>query len=181
MKHSVDLTNYVPEATLARVTAEQNIEFVRSSLINELSNSRYDDNEVTKALYWAISKVPNLFAAYEETTLSKGLNTDPTQWTEEYYFLHSSYIDFNFSQERFEHLIAVRNELRRQGVKGFQRIIVEKPKSRQDSSAGQSASPKQSSSQTNPPENEQKKRPLPLIIGGALAALAAIIFSLIKG
>ncbi|EMM0378553.1 hypothetical protein RI820_000921 [Pluralibacter gergoviae] len=181
MKHSVDLSYYVPEATLARVASEKNIELVRSSLINELSNSRYDDEEVTKALCWVTSKVPNLFAAYEETTLAKGLNADSSQWTSDYYHRHASYIDFNFSLERFEHLIAVRNELRRQGVKGFQRIIVEKPQSRQNSSAGQSASPKPSSSRTNAPESEQKKMPLPLIIGGALAALAAIIFSLIKG
>jgi len=64
-------------------------------------------------------QTPALISAYEPDTGKNALDPDQISWNAEYFSRHILLAEHNFARERIEHLLAVREYLRKQGVKGF--------------------------------------------------------------
>lgn len=175
---TMNMQGYRPGATLAKMVEHGTTSQARSALINELEDNRLDDAEIGRAVAWAQARVADLFVGYEVNTLAGKMNNDPAQWDADYYDLQTSYLNSNFAEVRFEHLITVRNSLRRRGVKGFERIII-KPKAQpqpQSQQAPTAPHPRHDFSST--PSQPGFLR-IALMAGGALAVLAALVISLL--
>lgn len=174
MHTQANTTSYVPGENLAKMVQQGNPSLVRSALINELENNRLEETEISRALEWAAAKIADVFVPYEEHSLAGKMNQVPASWDADYYDLQTSYINSNFSRQRFEHLITVRNTLRQRGVKGFERIVIKKPQSQPSQMAASLASARPVDTASQPGFLR-----FALMAGGALAVLAALVISLL--
>ncbi|MBA0217820.1 hypothetical protein H4F33_17425 [Pectobacterium brasiliense] len=180
MTNNNGIGDYTPGDNLADMVLNRTTSLARSALINELEDNRLTIDEVTQAVRWTHERVPDLFIDYEENALAGKMILDPAQWDAEYYYLQTSYINVNFAESRFKHLIEVRNMLRQRGVKGFERIVITRrqPQSRpqqHDQSGYRTAS----SSTTTASSVQPGFLRVALLAGGALALLAALVISLL--
>lgn len=172
--NTMNMQSYIPGVNLAKMTEQGTTSQARSALINELEDNRLEDAEIVRAVAWTQVRIPDLFVDYEEHSLAGKMIGDPALWGADYYDLQTSYINSNFAKARFEHLIMVRNTLRQRGVKGFERIIITKPKPQPHS---QPSTPPYSDS--SPTSSQPDFLRIALMAGGALAVLAALIISLL--
>ncbi|WP_237140981.1 hypothetical protein [Pseudomonas putida] len=76
---------------------------------------------------------PELMVTFEPGTEKNALAQDVVNWSAEYFSRHILLAEHNFSRERIEHLLAVREHLRKIGVKGFVPTVI--PSLPQSSSA----------------------------------------------
>lgn len=176
--HTMNMQDYLPGENLVKMVENGTASQARSALINELEDNRLDDHEINNAVAWAQARVADLFVDYEENTLAGKMNNDPAQWDEDYYYLQTSYINVNFAKVRFEHLITVRNALRLQGVKGFERIII-KPKAQPQSQSQRVQGAARPRSDSFDASSQPGLLRIALMAGGALAVLAALVISLL--
>lgn len=102
---------YTPDTTLQTALRTQDLTLAREMLQVILDDNSAPDNDVQYAFDWAVSQNPFLLEPFD--TNFDPLNVDPIQWTTEYYFRQKVWTSKNFSRERFEHLIVVRNHFRR--------------------------------------------------------------------
>lgn len=178
MKTAAYSADFTPGENLAKMVQQGTVSLVRSALINELENNRLEDAEIERAVAWTLARINDLFVGYEENALAGQMINDPAQWGADYYDLQTSYVNSNFSAARFEHLITVRNALRQRGVKGFERIIINKVAPQpQSSSRPQSLSRPHADASSAPARSGFLR--VALMAGGALAVLAALVISLL--
>jgi hypothetical protein len=107
-------TSYTPSINLRKFVEEGDVSTLQTALIVELENSRLDARDLRNAMAWTKARVPGLFEPYAEKAFARGFEHDRTQWTQEYYGKQVVFLDTNFSEERFLHLIDVREHLRQQ-------------------------------------------------------------------
>jgi len=107
-------TTYIPSANLRKFVEEGDVPTLQMALIVELENSRLDARALRSAIAWAKARVPGLFEPFSEKTFTRGLDRDRAQWTQEYYGTQVVFLDTNFSEQRFQHVIEVREYLRQQ-------------------------------------------------------------------
>lgn len=140
-----------------------------------------------KAVDWAESKAPHVFQSYEASALKKAISTNKNDWDTDYFDIQTEYLSRNFAKERYLHLIEVRQYLRDKGVEGF----VPLPQKKTFSST-ETAQPKQAGSEVSKPGSAPHSTPdsypnstssalrTALMIGGAIAALLVLVFSITR-
>jgi len=140
-----------------------------------------------KVVNWAESKSPNIFQNYETSALKKAISTNKNDWDTDYFDIQTECLSRNFSKERYLHLIEVRQYLRDKGVEGFvplaQKKTVSTTKTEQPKQAGQEASKSGSTPQSMPnsdPHAMSSALRTALMIGGAIAALLVLVFSITR-
>lgn len=192
-------SNYEPSSNLRKFVQEGELLTIRTALRMELDDNRLTSADLRAALAWAAKQVPALLEAYSEKSFARAMESDQKLWTSEYYELQVVYLKTNYAQERFLHLIEVRDLLRHQGVDGFAPV---QPKPRASASAsakanaGQAApashrpQPQNSRShqahqghQSQPRAADNDRNPVfkaALLVGGALAALVVFLVALVK-
>lgn len=173
--------DYTPGESLVASLKTQTTGLLRSALINELEDNRLADTDISQAVSWTLARAPDLFVAYEEHSMAGKIINYPAQWDADYYYLQTSYLNANFAQSRFEHLIEVRNALRKRGIKGFERITIAKqqPQPQPQSQAYSTADSRTLPPRTPAPVPQPGFLRVALMAGGALAILAALVISLL--
>lgn len=183
--HNIPL-NYEPTAQLKKFVAAGDLLTIRTTLHMELNNNSLNSEDLRGALIWTKARVPDLFDAYSEKAFAHGMESNRKLWDSQYYDKQIVYLKTNFSEERFLHLIEIRELLRQQGVEGFTPVP---PKPR--TSTRQASSPVYSEQARNGQSHSSKTSPsqpshhpvikTALIVGGAVAALAILLITLING
>ena len=182
-----DISGFTPSNSLRAFVEEGVLSTVRASLRMEMIDRRMESHVVRQALVWAKTRVPNLCEVYVENAFSREMDQDRSHWNKEYFFTQEVYLSTVFSEERFLHMVDVREHLSQQGVEGFVVVAAQTSKTKSNPSSGStSSSTHTSSSQREQPETSSGDPEQPFVfkvalwIGGAIAALAALILSLRK-
>nr|WP_019367514.1 hypothetical protein [Pseudomonas luteola] len=178
-------SNYIPSDSLQKFVAEGDLLTIRTALRMELNDNSLNSTDLRAALAWTKSKVAELLDAYSEKSFARGMESDRKLWTSQYYDLQLVYLKANFAEERFLHLVEVRNHLRQQGVEGFA-AVPPRPRAGTHASSvapvqarSQSKQSESSSPHTSPPERNPVFKAA-LLIGGALAALVVLLIAIGK-
>ncbi|WP_294739093.1 hypothetical protein [uncultured Pseudomonas sp.] len=173
---------YTPSNNLKVFVEEGDLLTIRTALHMELNDNRHESSTLRAALEWVKARQPDLCETYGEKAFARATDSDQSKWTSDYYSEQEVYLDSNFCEERFLHLIEVRERLRQQGVKGF---VAQKPTAAANPSSQLS---------TRAPDHQQQRSSsvegragglnpvlkMALMVGGALAALVVLIVSLAK-
>ena len=178
---------YAPSRNLRKFVEEGDLTTVRTALTVELEDERTDARELRAALAWTKGQVPGLCEPYSEKGFARAIEHDRQQWTTDYYNKQTVYLDTNFSEERFLHLIEVRDRLKQKdAAKAAPTAAKPAPAAAPrpaSSSTGAHARPGQQGSRQAPPTGRGGLSPTmlaALLVGGALAALVVLILALRK-
>lgn len=156
---------YSPEPWLQTYIDKKDIVSLPYALLTVLSRNDLPDEVALNTARWCKEQLPEVFQVTDENVPFP--KEDKSKWTSDYYFRHTTYAESNFSMERFEYLVEIRNELRKQGHELFKRV--------EKSIAGNSDPNRMS-------EGERRKKPgLPtgVILLGALVVLVLILFMIV--
>ncbi|MFB9868776.1 hypothetical protein [Vreelandella sulfidaeris] len=177
--------HYSPSDNLKKFVNEGELHTIRAALVMELHDNNQTSDDLRAAIDWTKSQAPELFKAYTLKAFARETDVDQTQWSSEYYKKQVVYLEHNFSERRFLHIIDVRERLRQQGVEGFTPLPL-KPRtstcqtSPPSSSAFRSFQPHPDRAPPHQPEHNPILKKA-LIVGGAIAALAILLITLING
>lgn len=171
---------------------ESSFETIESNLLKAqiaLRFGLYDISRDTKylkdAVKWAESKSNKIFTNYQVGTFHKAISNNPQEWNSDYFDIQTEYLSTNFSKERYLHLIEVRQYLRDKGVEGFVPMPQKNPHTTNTPQKNKQVESKTSKPES-PPQSTYDSRSGPmsgalraaLMVGGAIAALLAIVFSM---
>jgi hypothetical protein len=179
--------DYSPSNNLRMFVEEGNIFTIRAALRMAMIDRRMENHDVRQALVWVKTRVPNLCEVYVEKAFSREMDQDRSHWNTEYFFTQEEYLETVFSEERFMHMVDVREHLRQQGVEGFTAITghalktkLNPPSESASSSAGASSFQREHSDEPSTDQDQPFVFKVALWIGGAIAALVTLILSLRK-
>ncbi|WP_208625385.1 hypothetical protein [Salinicola salarius] len=167
-------SHYIPSDNLQKFVKEGELNTIRAALMMELHDNSQTSADLRNAIDWTKKKVPELFKVYTQKAFARKIDTDKSQWSSDYYNKQVVYLEHNFSEKRFLHVIDVRERLRQQNVEGFV-PLPPKPRTSQPQS---SQSPPGGDSPSRPEHNPVFKTAL--MVGGAVAALAILLIALMK-
>jgi len=184
-------TGYRPSTSLQKIVAEGDVETVQTGLSIELEDHRNSAERLRAALAWAKARVPNLCERHTEKAFAKAIDPDRKKWTSDYYAKQSVYLETNFSEERFLHLIDVREHVRQQGAKAPSPIAAPAPASTsRPSSKAQPGAQTESGSRSKEPPRRPAPQPASwnlspalaaaLLAGGAIAVVVILILVMRK-
>ncbi|MCJ8311762.1 MAG: hypothetical protein HRU38_08460 [Saccharospirillaceae bacterium] len=172
--------NYLPPENLKESVNKGNLVYIRSAVLALLTNNNVNWTELDNAVIWALNHCNSLFDAHIEANYAKAINSNNSIWTTEYYFEQEVYLNANFSEVRWLHLLEVRKNLSKNKSKGFIRNITNNLNStRTEINVGKNYKEKQYSNQKNSNCADLDKLKIMLKIGGGIAILAALIISII--
>lgn len=176
--------DYQPSSNLKKFVDEGDLLTIRTALRLELNDRRLDGTELHGAVTWVKGSVPGIFEAISEGAFARQPVADHNQWTEDYYDLQITYLKTNFSEQRFLHLIEVREHLRNSTVKGFTSTKTTEPKKSPGThSAPSAAQAPRANSRQAIPESAPEHNPAfkaALLIGGAIAAVVVFLVALVR-
>lgn len=199
-----DLLHFKPNERLAAFLQEGNVSKIRSYLMSMLNNRRLSLEELFKSIWYVHEHKPAVFEAEEETAFVQAINHSESAWDVEYFNLQQVYLNKNFSLARLLHLANVRETLMNRGDSNFQQINVAKendaPQAQakiepavqqntfktQSEPSGTASSTQSQRHQQNAPytpnhsEQENGFIKALTLIGGAVLALAAVLFAIFK-
>lgn len=177
-------TNYRPSKSIETSVNEKDLMGVRIGLGIELSNKRLDGSSLREALRWAKLQIPNLCEPYVEKDFCGPMDLNKAKWNSDYYFTQAVYLDTSFTEERFLHMVEVRDYLRERGEEGFvpvreqarEEIKVNAPKTE---SARRSPLDKEATEPPRPPVDEPDRFNNLWLVLGAVAAAGAVALLLL--
>ncbi|WP_230382848.1 hypothetical protein [Pseudomonas putida] len=105
----------------------------RKQYLSSLNDPEASSELLADLLAQAVQQSPELIVAFQPGSGKDALDPDSISWDDKYFSRHLLLAEHNFARERIEHLLAVREHLRRLGVKGF--VPTGKPSSSQTQSA----------------------------------------------
>jgi len=183
-----DNFGYSPSNILVKYIREKNMLGIRTALRMELFDRKLDGGALRTALNWVKKQIPNLCEPYIEKDFSGPMDQSRDHWNKDYFFTQEVYLDTSFTEERFLHMIEVREHLRQRGVEGF---VPEKPRLKpQVVTSDASSHPSSQAKHANHTSSRADKERLPpphehsdfikkaLLIGGAIAALVVLLLAL---
>tara|TARA_R110002050_G_scaffold1216_1_gene8345 strand:+ start:7554 stop:8516 length:963 start_codon:yes stop_codon:yes gene_type:complete len=184
---SVNLTGYQPSKSLANSVNRDDLSAIRMALFMEMNDKRLSTTSIRQALAWTLSRHPNLFVPYEESVYSQSICQDTSLWDSSYYGIQEVYTTSNFSEKRLSHMLAVREHVfifniqETSASNSASKVdSVLEPKMRQTRNQGQSSNAEsQQQSQTQGASSQNSLLTSLLLIGGAIAVIAAVILSII--
>lgn len=153
----------------------------------EIYNVTKDSDYLINAVNWAQSKAPDLFSPYTTSAFKKSISENSEDWNADYFDIQTEYLSGNFSEKRYLHLIKVRQHLRDEGVEGFVYLPQQKSVLSSEPEKSQQTDPK-ASTPTSPhpsghdvqPDSMAKALRIALMVGGAIAALLVLVFSMTR-
>lgn len=154
---------------------------IRTALRMELLDMNLDKATLRAALNWVKKQSPDLCEPYVEKDFCGPMDHNLEHWDKDYFFKQEVYLDTSFTEERFLHMIEVREHLRQKKVDGF---IPDKARQKPHETA---RTTQNTSNQSASHDHKERKLPhqedknfikLALVIGGAIAALVTLIFIL---
>ena len=188
-----DRDGFKPSNNLRKFVEEGDLETVRMALNVALEDSRQDASSLRAVLEWTRSQLPGLCEPYTEKAFARAIERDQQQWTRDYYNKQVVYLKTNFAEDRYLHLIDVREHLRQQGMP--KPAPTSRPEPTQAAAAPRHAAAPRPSAQfaaddaparpqpASPVPNQQGRSPVllaALLLGGALAAVVILILVLRK-
>lgn len=169
--------SFTPTASLERVLDAGDALQIRAMLTLELADQRLDDAYLCHALDFAQGRMAGLCEPYLEDRFTLATETDPRQWTAEYFDRQSTFVALNFSQERFLHLIRVRGHLRQKGIRGFSPDATLPKMANAARHPGDDSSLSSSSSSPSSGRGGSLFMKMGLLVAAILAAVIAVILS----
>lgn len=153
----------------------------------EIYNITKDSDYLINAVKWAEYKAPRLFSPYTTSAFKKSISENSEDWNADYFDIQTEYLSGNFSKKRYLHLIEVRQYLRDKGVEGFvylprqEAVLSSEPEKPQqtDPKASTPTSPHPSGHDVQP-DSMAKALRIALMVGGAIAALLVLVFSMTR-
>jgi len=94
------------------------IENARKQFLTALDET-HSDTESLLQIVDAMQQVPGVIEAHEVDGITRAIDVDPVSWNPDYYSRQKFFAARNFSKERLEHLIRVRDVFRQRNEKGF--------------------------------------------------------------
>ncbi|KPB95089.1 Uncharacterized protein AC502_2586 [Pseudomonas syringae pv. maculicola] len=82
-------------------------------------DDRQGDTEVLQQIVDAVQQIPGVVEAYKVDGVTRAIDADPVGWNPDYFSRQKVFAAHNFSKERLEHLIQVRDVFRQRNEKGF--------------------------------------------------------------
>lgn len=185
---NVDLSNFVPTRSLQSSISGGDIIEIRMALFMEMNNHRLSTHSIRQMFAYAVKHKSNLFVAFEINGYARELKTgDQSQWNAKYYALQEVYASSNFSYQRIEHMLEVRQHvfnIPKHEQKPQRSNPERQPQtSKQHRSVSQysNSSPGQRTPRKANPNTQSDHDSLKaiILIGGVLAAVAAFILTLL--
>ncbi|MFL9925037.1 hypothetical protein PQR62_12235 [Herbaspirillum lusitanum] len=176
---------YEPFESLRNAVRDDHLHAAQTALRLELDYQHLDSAELRKAASWAKAQLPSIFEPYREYDFARAIDQDSAQWNADYYNTQIVYLNANFSEERFLHLVAVREFFHPQ-----LKVSIQKPVSApvvavpaKASGSSSRAKPKSGAASARPSESESESgisslMRTALLIGGAIAALAIVLLTI---
>ncbi len=183
------VSGYRPSDILEKYIREKNMLGIRTALRMELFEMKLDSGTLRTALNWTKKQVPNLCEPYVEKDFCGPMDQSRDHWNKDYFFTQEVYLDTSFTEERFLHMIEVRELLCEHGVEGF---VSKSPRSKplpvisdKVSQPAQVKTANHTSSRAHeermpPPHEHSNFIKKSLLIGGAIAALILLLLALRK-
>jgi hypothetical protein len=167
-------SSFHPKNNLKKTLENKGVDLMlaRHALRFEIYDASNGTEYLLNAVEWAEAKVPDIFEPYKVCMFNEAISENEQDWVSGYFDLQTEYLSGNFSKERFLHVIKVRQYLRDKGTEGF--LPVRHP----DLLAGESARDPGTASADAPHPNLPPALRTALMIGGAIAALLALLFSI---
>lgn len=109
----VALLGFSPSKSLTRILATGDVHQVRAILSLELPDRRRDQAYLRQALRLAQSQLDDVCEPYREDRFIPPIEPGSAPWSVTYFESQLSYLDLNFSEERFFHLLEVRERMPR--------------------------------------------------------------------
>lgn len=100
-------------------TSTATLSKARKGFLASLDDTQLSTELLLDVLTQAQAQTPELVVSYEAGEAKSPIDNDPVSWTSSYYSRHKILAEHNFSRERLEHLIRVRDHFRKQSIKGF--------------------------------------------------------------
>ena len=176
---NIDLKGYNPSPSLQKYLEKGDLSNIRNALFMEMNDKRITQNQIKQAFAWVLKHKSNLFVPYGESANARAMNTDSTQYDQNYYGMQEVYASSNFSWERLSHMVEVRGQVFNI-AKTADTPTEATPKTEQKPSSGaRRPTQHQPSSSSDTPNNNNWIK-CALIIGGAVAALATLIISITR-
>lgn len=189
MFHQMPNNEFQPSENLASHFKNVEIDPLKAQIALRIEIYKIDKSSdyLKKAINWAESKAPNIFENYETSALKKAISNNKNDWDTDYFDIQTEYLSRNFAKERYLHLIEVRQYLRDKGVEGFvplpQKKTVSSTETEQPKQVGQEASKSGSAPHSTPdsdPHAMSSALRTALMIGGAIAALLVLVFTITR-
>lgn len=114
-----DRAAFSPTSSLSAAGDSGDVDRIRTALVLELADARLDQAYLHGAIGWVADVSQDTFVPYKEGRFMGPMKDDVSAWSVKYYDEQSTFLDSNFSRERFWHQTAVRQYLREKGVGGF--------------------------------------------------------------
>ena len=156
---------------LSHYLEKDDITTIRMALVFEIGDMRIDKNELLRAMRHVKNEKPSVFEAHDKKkkfTRPIKNKTDDLQWSADDYNEQLASLKNNFSKERFEHVLDIRESLQNRKEPGFEKPAPEenphpKGKGQKRESFGQ-----------------EDKRRRQIILAGILVASAVAIWIVVK-
>lgn len=91
----------------------------RDSLLLSIKDPQVEASLLMEIIERIEQQTPELLESFQPNSEMKSLFAEKTDWSADYFSRHCWLARENFSRERIEHIIQVKEYLRKQGVKGF--------------------------------------------------------------
>lgn len=179
---------FTPSHNLGKFVERGDLPTVRTALRMELDNNSLDAVALKASVQWTKERIPGLFEPFQEKAFARGINTDSAQWEGDYFGTQVVYLTTNFAEERFQHLIEVREHNRRKQAPAATPNAARPARPAPQPSPATAASKDAPSSQPHatrpaPPHAKRStssRHPVALLVGGAIAGIATIIYIIRK-
>ncbi|WP_282174693.1 hypothetical protein [Vibrio diabolicus] len=169
----INMSGFNPTSSFQKSLNSGDVTQIRMALFMEMNDHRLPTQNIKQMIAYSLQSKPNLFLPYEENGYAKEMNGNKTSWDAKYYALQEVYASSNFSVERIQHMLEVREEVFSIPKLEAKRTTTSQPYKQQK---GKQQRPAQHSSCKKHPQNENLKALVTL--GGAIAAIAIIILAL---
>ncbi len=175
---------FTPSANLAKFVEQNDLPKARTALQMELDNSNLDSAALRAATQWAKEHIPRLFEPFQEKAFARGINTDSAKWDGDYFRTQLVFLNTNFSEQRFHHLIEVREHNRRKQApapaRPAQLLPQPSPARAARSDVPRSLPPAPHPTAQHVKDGSSALRPLALLVGGVIAGIATVIYIIRK-
>lgn len=100
-------------------SGKSDLSHVRTALRLEFNHHETTSSQIRSMAKKTEGVVKDLWEPYEEKSFAREMVSDKDKWDEDYFDSQVVYLKTNFSRKRFDHLLAVKDKLHTDGVKGF--------------------------------------------------------------
>ncbi|HCE2224694.1 TPA: hypothetical protein NGT43_000787 [Vibrio parahaemolyticus] len=109
---SEDLSNFAPSSLVQKIVNSGDLIRIREGLFMEMNDHGISTRKMRQIIAYAMKHKPNLFVPYENNGYAGEMDHDnKNHWDAKYYALQEVYTASNFSYQRIEHLLKVRDHV----------------------------------------------------------------------